>query len=432
MSERVPLGDVPSLELPVNGNPVLLGRSSNSSQYQLSANRLISRVHVRAVYQSPDRENESGQVVIECMGWNGLRVLCRGQAHELGKGDTFSSGKPHVEIIVDVQDTRVLIRWPALVRKGSTSAFSDVTFDEQDSPSRRTPRVDHFPSSPPLMAAHLHSPVSPSPRMPDLTASRTFLGLPSIQSPSPPHVQVYEDHESADEAAKPEAIEPEKPSDPTISKDSIASSSLSSADDNSDREEENDPIIQSFGPFGANLLPRMASFRAVSPDRRRAPLRNSISPRQPQKKHPYTGSPVTHSISEEATELSPIRNHVINQLAFSRLHSLPLSTIMNSLPSSLKSTNNPQVSSDEPLENDATSPGLTDAALKQLLDDTACVGEIVREGKDAAGKPLEDEFYYVPEMDADEGRKAAFEGNLGKPGLRAVRKQHKVCNVFSP
>ncbi|KAH0424666.1 hypothetical protein KCU90_g8247, partial [Aureobasidium melanogenum] len=50
-------------------------------------------------------------------------------------------------------------------------------------------------------------------------------------------------------------------------------------------------------------------------------------------------------------------------------------------------------------------------------------GEIARSGKDAAGKALEDEFYYVPEMDTDEHRRAAV--MIAKPPLRSTRKQHK-------
>nr|POE67119.1 palmitoyl-protein thioesterase 1 [Quercus suber] len=48
LSERAPLGVVPCLHLAANGEPVLMGRSSSSSDYQLAANRHISRVHVRA------------------------------------------------------------------------------------------------------------------------------------------------------------------------------------------------------------------------------------------------------------------------------------------------------------------------------------------------------------------------------------------------
>ncbi|KAI9710645.1 MAG: hypothetical protein M1828_002132 [Chrysothrix sp. TS-e1954] len=436
VSERVPLGDVPSIYLRIDGQPVLFGRSSNSSTYQLSANRLISRVHVKAFYRAGTEPLSPGQVRIECLGWNGAKLHCQGQAFELGKSDSFTSDKPDAEIMLDVQDARVLIRWPILARPGSLSAVSDDSPDEELSPRRiSTPEPQHLPSSPPAVAVHLHSPISPSPRIrQSFTASSTFIGLPA-SSENP--VQVYEDHVSEDEVE--DATQPDSPSqraarDPAVPNGSQVSSALSSPESISDRDEENDPIIAAFGPFGDNLLPRMASFSAVSPQRRREPLRASVSPKQP------TAPPKIDQVFQEeyGIELSPIRNHVINQLAFSRLHALPLSTIMNNLPASLKqgpltqsvAAQPTKVGKTESVGSPAPARTLRDVDLKKLLDDTACVGEIMREGKDASGKKLENEFYYVHEMDSDHMRKSAVENSLGKPGLREVRKQHKVSSAL--
>jgi len=94
---------------------------------------------------------------------------------------------------------------------------------------------------------------------------------------------------------------------------------------------------------------------------------------------------------------------------------------MQNLPAALKSPDDPAVSLPRKDEG-----ALSDADLKVLLDELPCVGEIVREGKDAAGKPLEDEFYYIPELDTDETRRSVVENSLGKRSLRATRKQHKV------
>ena len=421
VSERVPLGDVAGLELPFNGDALLLGRSSNSSQYQLSANRLISRIHVKAAYHPPDDHFEKGKVIIECLGWNGLRVQCQGFSSDLGKGDSFTSEKPNAEIMIGVQDARVLIRWPVLARKDFAAGPGGAGWDIEGSPSRPTPPATPLPSSPPLLHTHLRSPISPSPRVGNqLTASRTFLGLPGNPPSSPPAVQVYEDHESPDEVepdAKSESVSGDAADPPgSASKQSIASSCLSPPEEFSDHDEENDPIIHSFGPFGENLLPRMASFRAVSPERPRNPLRVSISPKQPLRSNRSPGSTLgkINGKSIRNFDLSPVCNHVINQLAFSRLHSLPVSSILHNLPTSLKAG------------VDASSEPLSSGDLEALLHDAACIGEIAREGKDAAGKPLENEYYYVPEMDIDEARREAVEGSLGKPGLRAVRKQHKV------
>jgi len=71
--------------------------------------------------------------------------------------------------------------------------------------------------------------------------------------------------------------------------------------------------------------------------------------------------------------------------------------------------------------------GLGKDDLRKLLNATACIGEIHREGKDAAGKPLESEYYYIPDEDTDAERRAAVVDGLRKPSLRNCRKQHKVC-----
>ena len=416
VSERVPLGDVRGLDLSINGEPVLLGRSSNSSQYQLSANRLISRVHVKAAYEAPDEQHEQGRVLIQCLGWNGMRIHCQGYTTDLGKGDTFTSVKPLAEIMIGVQDARVLVRWPALVRKGSTSALTDATIGVDRSPSRPTPPATPLASSPPIIQTHLRSPVSPSPRTRvQPAASNTFLGLPSNPPSSPPAVEVYEDEQPASKPLADTSLEEQQPA--STSNHSQASSSLSDPEDFSDHDEENDPIIHSFGPFGENLLPRMASFRAVSPEHRKQPLHSSVSPRQPQssKSSAVENAGRTPQASFRSHDMVPLRNHLVNQLAFSRLHSVPLSTLMANLPPSLT-----MITHDSP-------QALSDDDLRLFLEDIPCVGEIAREGRDAAGKPLENEYYYVPELDTDTGRREAVE--IGKPGLRAVRKQHKVCDA---
>jgi hypothetical protein len=187
------------------------------------------------------------------------------------------------------------------------------------------------------------------------------------------------------------------------------SSELSEPEEDHDPDEENDPIVHSFGPFGANISSRMASFTTVaSPEAARG--RTMRDP---------TVSPGSRSSSESTNQADavPIVNHVVNQLAFSRLSSTPLSVIMNHLPAELKGASLTH------LEN----KGLTPEDLRKLLNATPCVGEIHREGKDAAGKRLESEYYYIPDEDTDVQRRETVVDGLRKPSLRNCRKQHKVC-----
>ncbi len=478
LSERTPLSDVPAVVLPPTGEALLLGRSSSSSHYQLSANRLISRVHVSATRLPPCSSHPAGRVQIECLGWNGATVHYRGQAQQLAKGDVFWCDGPDADLMVDVQETRVMVRLQDRVTAGGST---DASWS------------DAHASSPPLLAPRgPHSPVSPSPCrrggvLPSqlehsslLTSSpslvRTFVDLPEHGA-----VQVYEDS-GEDEAAHdggstPTAARVRKPcrspkevrsslqaetslllaaanpmlqplrssppagNSPSRAVHSSLLSSMTSSDDYSDKDEENDPIIHSFGPFGANILPRLESFTASSPEQPR--------PRQTRKLRTPSGSPrtshvTTSSVTKKSpakapTTDSPVRNHVINQLAFSRLHAMPLSLIWSNLPKELKDRPMP-VTLDEKSRMQARESGhvtapsasasaqpdaFTEPRLQILLEGIACVGVIARSGKDAAGKPLESEFYYVPEMDADVLRRDAVLAVRGT-GLRAVRRNHKV------
>lgn len=212
---------------------------------------------------------------------------------------------------------------------------------------------------------------------------------------------------------------------------SQSSSDLSEPEN--DPDEENDPIISSFGPFGANLSARMASFTAggglsginsPSPKQHRSQASQARTRGRPaQRKASVSPELRSRSRSTPEADPTPIVNHVINQLAFSRVASTPLSTLLANLPTELKGYQDDSESSRE-------NKGLTKEELTRMLEGTKCVGEVKREGKDAAGKPLESEFYYVPEGDRDDGRKKAVLGGLGRVGLRNCRKSHKVYTVL--
>jgi hypothetical protein len=424
LSERTPLGAVPTVDLPCDGEVVRMGRSSNTSDYQLSTNRLISRVHVQAAYHAPTASSPQGYIEVECLGWNGAKIHCKGRVFELKKGDTYMSENPETEIMLDVQDTRVMIAWPAI----PTPKLSwDSEEDDMPTPTRRG--VNAFDSSPPVVP---RSPVSQSPiRQP------MFAGLGHAAQSGP--VLVFEDADASEEITKiesPDASEKTfiRPALPCFSssqevddhdvKRSMASSFAD--DDFSDADEENDPVVHSFGPFGQNILNGLASFSTGTPTqsntpRLRAPLL-SPSPRRPS----------TEALQAHRFKESPIKNHVINQLAFSRIHSQPLSAIHSNLPAELRSCVPKTTDTKNTDDSGATTPvpQLSRHDLKKILDDTPCVGEIPRAGKDAAGQPLENEFYYVPEMDANQMRRETITAGTRSTGLRSVRKTHKVCLIL--
>ena len=399
-----------------------MGRSSNSSHYQLSTNKLVSRVHVSAVYIASEPPAPK-KVQVECMGWNGVKVHCQGKAWELMRGDTFTSETEDADIMVDVQDARVLLTWPRPRNKMSTPTDSDSTYstwDSENSPQRNA--MAAAPNRPldtsPLRQQHrLQSPVSPSPAVPAVHAQPS--GHSASVPPIPVAVQVYEDEPSDDDKDKLPAGNTQPTQSTQVASQTFAlfEDSTNRKDFSDDHDEENDPVISSFGPYGANLGVRMEMFTTnASPNRHPLnPLKEaSISPQHssgagvsPKRRRHNTHRDVSDSLHREDEAGDAITHHVINQLAYARVQSTPLSTLMQNLPAALKGAS------------------LTDDALKEMMDRTRCIGIVEREGKDAAGKRLESEYYYIPEADADGSRREVVEG-MGGRGLRNCRKSHKV------
>ncbi|OVF10341.1 putative S-adenosylmethionine synthase [Clavispora lusitaniae] len=104
------------------------------------------------------------------------------------------------------------------------------------------------------------------------------------------------------------------------------------------------------------------------------------------------------------SDRAEVENILINHLAFSRLSSTPAS-FLNTISAAVSQ--------------------LSLAQLRAVLHHVQCIGVIYRQGKDAAGKPLEEEYYYIPEADTDPERQKLVASIKGHGGLRACRRTHK-------
>ena len=376
---------------------------------------MVSRVHVRAVYVAAADPSTPNKVQVECIGWNGLKVHCEGKVLELQKGEIFTSVNEDAGIMIDVHGTRVFLEWPRHEVKLATPTDSESTWHYEHSP-RQTSAAGHIqsPHQSPLRHQHrMQSPVSPSPAGHAAANASSALLTPDPSLPAAIHV--YEDEQAADEmdhTLPGQATQSTQRASQPLGTNLLESqsSAVSLPSEFSDADEENDPIVHSFGPYGENLMPRLEAITAGSPERRRpleAIKEATISPQ----------SRSFEAVKDDAS--NPIVNHLVNQLAYSRLSSTPLSTLMEHLPPRLRFTS-PSSKENEDLSLET---------LKRLLNAIPCIGEVSREGKDASGKALESEYHYIPELDSDENRKNAVVGELKKPGLRACRKQHKVNHL---
>lgn len=409
--ERTPLSSLPTIQLDQQGKILRMGRSSASCDHQLSANRLISRVHVEASYKSSVSRLERDRVEIKCTGWNGVKVHCSGKVFVLAKNQVFTSDARPMEIMLDVHNSRVLLQWPPKLKLGPISSSDEEEEEDEDSPTAKRHRGMRRHSTPPSPSPvqtrqHLASPISPSPAVQALLPSSPpfLIGVPlndaiDIYEDPVPDSDVALETDAATHATQMSTQVLTQPT-PSILVESYENS-LDSAKEFSDNDEENDPIVHSFGPFGANLLPRMASFTHGDSPPVGASAKSSCSSNTMLLQPTVSPSqPTDRSIDFN------VKDHIINQLAFSRLSSTPLSTILRQLP--------------------AEAGVLSKEDVTVIITQAACIGEITREGKDAAGKPLESEYYYIPDQDEDKKRKEAVVGDLMKPTLREVRKTHKV------
>ncbi|WPK24209.1 hypothetical protein PUMCH_001474 [Australozyma saopauloensis] len=113
---------------------------------------------------------------------------------------------------------------------------------------------------------------------------------------------------------------------------------------------------------------------------------------------------ISQECIHDVKNVREIENILVNHLAFSRLSSTPASVLNAIL---------------------ATVAKLSIRQLRTVLHNAACIGVIYRQGKDAAGKPLEEEYFYEPEKDKDSERIQLLSLIKGHGGLRACRKTHK-------
>lgn len=350
---------------------------------------------------------------------------CLSHAWELAKGDTFSTTQEGSEILLDVQDSRVSITWPRTGRPlpqnvhrspirnkvGVVWAENDENADPDSQRSRE--RFSVPPSPLPRLSASgsFGRGVPPSP-----ASSRSGNSMTSEFNMNT-DIQIYEDRSDSverdisdeepkntddslegDDTAELPALPSRAPSpspteadgDEQSSELDVLSSSLFQDDEDEENDQENSQQQPAF------------SFRASS-----SALPALGFTRGHKRRHSSISSIKLAPVGPSEAEIEAIKNHATNQLAFSRLSSTPLSTILANLPPTI------------------TAQPLTCETLSDILSSIDWIGIVKRQGKDAAGKPLESQYYYIPDKDTDDSRRGAVTEGLRKPGLRACRRVHK-------
>ncbi|SCU99062.1 LAME_0G01684g1_1 [Lachancea meyersii CBS 8951] len=135
-----------------------------------------------------------------------------------------------------------------------------------------------------------------------------------------------------------------------------------------------------------------------------SPIKNHKRKNQPEKAH-ISSADILLQVASRGIAVADLQHVLANHLAFSNVQQVPFSQLrdVNSTISKLKAFE-----------------------LRALLEAAKCIGVIYRKGKDAAGRPLDEEYYYDLENDTDANRRqlvSSLKG--GRSGLRSCRRVHK-------
>lgn len=461
---RPPLQQMLVIRLPLTGQPVTIGRSSKSSNFALKAtNKLASRVHAKIWYAKGDF------VVIECLGYNGLVVYVPGSNGEPESYDVVFNQQIWIEkvdgIFLEVAGDRALIEYepstdsdltedlsydenaeqnfdvpssPAQMMMPSSSAAEKFAADVLESlhnspaPPEKKPENETVTSTEPDLKSssniEITEPIGKSPVkaleiIPDSsnkeqenrpTNSSDQVSIENASSPGKlnnnnnteqahPKLlgQVKESiSESQDESGKTslnESILSSNPVDTVMQETNEAESTLSQPSGPNEELHEN-PLVSKEEEQPASS-DHVAAHKHKRSHKRHRSEALTLLPPSPVKK-------VTPSHNDEE-----VRNIVINHVAFSRLTSTPLSDIIDS------SRNLQRIPRVE---------------VERILAETPSVGIIPREGKDALGKPLEAEYYYMIENDPNQVRRELVEDAKGHRTLRSCRRSHKQYYYKKP
>ncbi|SMN21282.1 similar to Saccharomyces cerevisiae YDR501W PLM2 Forkhead Associated domain containing protein and putative transcription factor found associated with chromatin [Maudiozyma saulgeensis] len=162
------------------------------------------------------------------------------------------------------------------------------------------------------------------------------------------------------------------------------------------RQKLNNPRLQSPLPSELSTNTQHASLKKQKGRSKKA---------KSSKENAASSNLTIKDLEEKGINCAEIQHILANHLAFAAQQQTPLSQLQNTSHSISK---------------------LNSEELRLLLETEKSIGVIKREGKDAAGKLLEEEFYYDIENDYDEDRRAlvtCLKG--GRAGIRSSRKSHK-------
>lgn len=415
-----------------NKTSILIGRSSRACDFYLKAkDKTISRTHISVSY-----DQYTNQMSLHCLGYNGFAMRIPKPCVVYGtsqKNDyilmenknaplsldgverlgltvtprTIKLDADHTEFVVNRNESVTLPKLNnILIEIRNNLVLLNPIEDEEDLTDDEVPVLIGKQTPAKASVKNNSTAVRPSFNTPEQAA---LLSLPNTPS--------KKEFKCTSEEATPISYIKRNFSDSSIKK-SLGSKSFEIYEDKKaydnkipkmydERfEKESTPVKDEPVQMPATPLgDKSNTFSKPNTPKRKA---QSEEPQKPLKKKKKTQQPQQVEIDQSCIEHIPnipeINNILVNHLAFSRLSSTPAS-FLNTI--------------------SAITSELSLKQIRVILHNIKPIGIIYREGKDAAGKPLEEEYYYMPENDDDTERPKLVSSIKGHGGLRSCRRTHK-------
>lgn len=399
---------------------LVVGRSSKSCDFNIkSADKTVSRSHVKISY-------DADALVFECLGYNGFGMIvprvCQVSKTDNGHFDLRETGKPLLAtnlsktIHLDYQHTEFHVNRGEIVRM---PRFTNVLLQIRDHVLLVNPDDydEEVTDDETIELVTQQKPVVEEKPQPQSQVAASVSSTPITASDVVPNTprKAMVSHTIPEEEPTP-SKEPTKMAVKVIAKPPAKSAQFEIFEDVKQQQSRQPPKRAS-----TPLSNKSTNLPTTPPVKRRAASEEPGSSRpavtedlanvkraKKEPKEPARDSEgkliIDKQCIQNVSNLSEVENILINHLAFSRLSSTPASFLNTIL---------------------AVVSKLSLQQLRSVLHSIDCIGVIYRQGKDAAGKPLEEEYYYMPENDHDPERNKLVSLIKGHGGLRACRRTHK-------
>lgn len=367
---------------PSKVSTITVGRNSSQCDVSLCKNKFISRVHASITYLP-----EKNEVKIHCLSMNGLIVIYRKKFDCYQLRDTVDNNERAYRLVPrfssescvkEIQDEGESINFT--LEKGDTvymTYYNGIMLDFRQVLLRLSLKEENPPSKLSRLEKKIEG-KGETKHMGGIRKHPLIFTETSVDRPK----KILKDTNKFSNGNDSDVAE--KMLNHFLNSRSSPLSSVSSVD----RENQNvrqDSLSYDSPPM---IMKKPKLNKRVLPTKAKKSVKENLD-----------------ELSRRNVDIMHLQHILTNHLAFANVQQTPLFQLQQV---------NSQISE------------LSRDELRSILSDAKCVGVIYRHGKDAAGKPLDEEYFYDLENDDDyERRNLVSSLKGGRTGLRSCRRTHK-------